>query len=444
MMLQAQFCVDSGSTQIPAPTDAITWGAPSSSTPARIALDVTRLVAHRWTGLPATGIDRVCYAYLLHYRAEARAVVQFQGVRRIFTARHSAELFDLLLNPGKDYRRRVLMLAVRAILMGATTPPCNGAFYLNLAHTDLDRADLADWVQACNLSPIYMIHDLIPLTHAEYCTPHATKRHARRLDNALNHAMGIIANSDSTVHDIAEYSKDNGLPSIMGRWLAGATLPKGVSSIKRPDNYFVYVSTMEGRKNHFMLLQIWRQLVERMGDKAPHLMIIGQKGAQSWHVQNMLEQCEVVRKHVRVVARCPDDELGDWIAGARALLFPSFAEGFGLPLVEALELGTPVIASDIPTFHEIGQGIPTLIDPIDARTWSEVIVDFMGDCHERERQLRAMKAFRAPTWEDHLGQIDAWLERLRPSACPARPYTPSAMPINEALVSALSPVKTTA
>lgn len=360
------------------------------------------------------------------------------GVRRIFSARHSQELFNLLLNPGKDYRRKALWLALRAIPPGARRTKCNGAFYLNLAHTDLDRADLADWVRDCELNPIYMIHDLIPISHAEYCTPYASKRHARRLKNALGHAMGIIANSDSTAHEIQTYAKEGGhrLPSVMGNWLAGAKLIKGASNISRPENYFVFVSTMEGRKNHFMLLQIWRQLVERMGAAAPHLKIIGQKGAQSWHVQNMLEQCDVIRSRVAVVPRCPDVELGDWVAGARALLFPSFAEGFGLPLVEALELGTPVIASDIPTFREIGQGIPTLIDPLDARGWANMVTDFMKDCPERRRQLKAMHSFRAPTWEEHLVKIDTWLEALRPTVAMPRKYIGNSIAISDTIASA--------
>lgn len=404
------------SLAVPSKVKGIEWGSSRSHAASAIVLDVTRLVAHRWSGKLATGIDRVGYAYLAHYRNISRAVVQFQGVRSIFTARHSQALFDLLLNPGPDFRGKVLMLAARALPMGRSKPPCHGAFYINVAHTDIDRADFPTWLQACGLNAVLMIHDLIPITHAEYCTPHATIRHSKRVDNALNHALGIIANSESTAHDIRKYAKERGrnVPSIMPLWLAGTYFDCIDAGISKPDSYFVYASTLEGRKNHFMLLKIWRQFVERMGDAAPHLVIIGQSGAESAHVQNMLRQCRIIHPRVTVLSDCSDAELGDWMSKARAVLFPSFAEGFGLPLVEALALGTPVIASDILTFREIGQQIPTLIDPLDARGWADMILAFMEDCPERERQLSLMSGFRAPTWGAHLDGVDTWLEALRP------------------------------
>ncbi len=58
-------------------------------------------------------------------------------------------------------------------------------------------------------------------------------------------------------------------------------------------------------------------------------------------------------------------ELSNWLAHARALLFPSFAEGFGLPVVEALSVGTPVIATDLPAFREAAGSIPEYLDPLD-------------------------------------------------------------------------------
>jgi glycosyltransferase involved in cell wall biosynthesis len=67
------------------------------------------------------------------------------------------------------------------------------------------------------------------------------------------------------------------------------------------------------------------------------------------------------------------------IAGARASLMPSFAEGFGLPVAEALAIGTPVIASDIPVFHEVGQGLATLIDPLDGPEWEAAIMAHWQD-----------------------------------------------------------------
>jgi hypothetical protein len=109
---------------------------------------------------------------------------------------------------------------------------------------------------------------------------------------------------------------------------------------------------------------------------------------------------------------CSDEELGRWIGAARALLMPSFAEGFGLPIIEALQIGTPVIASDLPCFREIGAGIPTLLDPLDAMAWEQTIMGFLDNGPDRSRQNRLLRDYRAPTWSDHFARVEAWLETL--------------------------------
>ena len=80
----------------------------------------------------------------------------------------------------------------------------------------------------------------------------------------------------------------------------------------------------------------------------------------------MLDDATELRVNVLELGSCADDELAAIVAGRERLLMPSFAEGFGLPVVEALELGTPVIASDLPVFREIAGDIPTYLDCSDA------------------------------------------------------------------------------
>jgi glycosyltransferase involved in cell wall biosynthesis len=109
---------------------------------------------------------------------------------------------------------------------------------------------------------------------------------------------------------------------------------------------------------------------------------------------------------------CDDDELARWLGGARALLMPSFAEGFGLPIIEALRLGTPVIASDLPIFREIAGTIPTFIDPRDHDLWAHWIRAFIDHHPERARQIESMTTYRAPDWHEHFEIVDAWLVSL--------------------------------
>ena len=91
---------------------------------------------------------------------------------------------------------------------------------------------------------------------------------------------------------------------------------------------------------------------------------------------------------------------------------PSFAEGFGLPIIEALQLSTPVIASDLPVYREIAGEIPTYIDPLDQAAWERTIHDFRTDSPDRNRQRAQMENYRAPDWPTHFSIVENWLRGL--------------------------------
>jgi glycosyltransferase involved in cell wall biosynthesis len=90
----------------------------------------------------------------------------------------------------------------------------------------------------------------------------------------------------------------------------------------------------------------------------------------------MLERCEALKGVVIEEASCSDERLRNYLQHAQALLFPSFVEGYGMPLAEALALQVPVLASDIDVFHEIADDIPEYIDPLDGWEWLAHIKEY--------------------------------------------------------------------
>jgi glycosyltransferase involved in cell wall biosynthesis len=97
-----------------------------------------------------------------------------------------------------------------------------------------------------------------------------------------------------------------------------------------------------------------------------------------------------------------DEALLHLMAGARALLFPSLAEGWGLPLSEALAMGLPVLASDLPVFREVGQGVPEFLPVGDADAWETAIRAYAAaDSNPRMAQLARMRGYQAITWDEH-------------------------------------------
>jgi glycosyltransferase involved in cell wall biosynthesis len=373
-----------------------------------ILLDVSRLIWRRWTGRLPTGIDRVCLAYLDHFGSRAHAVVQFRGFRRILSRNYSARLFRLLLGRGGFFKLRLVAILAKAALH--RNHGADGQIYLNVGHTGLNSPHLQPWLAKHRLRPVYLVHDLIPLTHPQYCRRGEDVRHRERMANALNSAHGIIANSQDTASELASFAQREALPMPPHTvaWL-------GIEEIGQVERqlatgpYFVIVGTIEARKNHLLILDAWAELVARLGQGAPELIIIGQRGWEAEAAIDRLDNLGPLAGKVRELGRCNDAELQGWIAGARALLMPSFVEGFGLPLMEALELGTPVIASDLEVFREIARDVPRYLDPTDNQGWAEAILSLASDGPERQRQKAQLSSFNPPRWSDHFEAVERFL-----------------------------------
>ena len=164
-----------------------------------------------------TGIDRVCLAYLEEFADRSQAVVQYHGYRRVLGRRSSEQLFRLLGSPGSDFRRKFVAIMVGSILEPAG--PVRGRLYLNIGHTGLDQDGLGEWIKKTGVRPVYFVHDLIPITHPQFCRSGEQEKHQRRMLTVLETAAGIIGNSQATLDDLAHFARQSGRempPSITG------------------------------------------------------------------------------------------------------------------------------------------------------------------------------------------------------------------------------------
>jgi glycosyltransferase involved in cell wall biosynthesis len=388
----------------------------NAAMPADLLFDVTRLIWRRWAGRHPTGIDRVCLAYLQHYQGRAQAVIQYPNFRRILSRDVSAKLFELLLQDHPSFRRKLILFGLHHISSAIRTRPSLGRYYLNVGHTGLDHPGHIEWVQKSGVKPIYFIHDLIPITHPQYCRDGESEKHINRMTTALRAAHGVIGNSRDTLMILSDFAERSGLPVPKMTPVHLGTSEMRVNSvvsapIAKP--YFVVLSTIEGRKNHILLLDVWKQMIARGIADIPQLIVIGQRGWQCEHVTDRLDNDEQLKPYITELSECTDDVIAQYLRGAKALLFPTFTEGYGMPLMEALMVGTPVIASDIPIFREISGDVPEFLDPNNQSGWLEMILAYNEAlAPERTKQLQRMTHLKLPSWDDHFTQIDCWLSTL--------------------------------
>ncbi len=400
-----------------------------------IALDLSRLLSRAGRGTP-TGIDRVELAYAEHLVAD--------GASSCFTAltasgrlgllpQHAAE--QLIAAIGAEWRgtldppypdRQVRQIArqvrigllagrERALLSRLRTAKARPV-YLLVSHHHLERNGLIARLKERSAARfICLIHDLIPIEFPEYAKPGQAEHHLRRIETAARLADAVIVNSSVTRDALQPHLDRAGRapPVLIAPF--GADLPaarvEGEPRFERP--YFVYVSTIEARKNHLLLLNLWRWMATDLGERTPLLVLVGARGWETENVVDMLERCPVLRGAVIEHNALPDAEMVRLLKGARALLLPSFAEGFGFPLIEGLELGVPALCSDIAALRESGGSVPEFFNPLDGPGWRAAILDYAAPrSPRREAQLARLARWEPPRWEDHFAMVDRFIAQV--------------------------------
>jgi len=410
-----------------------------------VFLDISRLLTAAKRGAPS-GIDRVELAYARRWAAMPDGSATFVAeipligfsalpatlVRELIAG--IAQAWDHGGRPPNAIIRRVRMAQPfgRGALTEALKRPGPKVFLL-VSHRALERpAQIAAMRrQGCHFVPL--IHDLIPLHHPEFARAGQAETHRRRIVTTAALADAIVVNSAATAAELTPWLADR----IAAPPIAVEAPPVAL----RP--YFVVLGTIEPRKNHMLLLNMWRNFATTLGPAAPRLVVVGRRGWENENVLDMLERCTALDGLVREAGMLPDREVASLLRGARALLFPSFAEGFGLPLAEALALGVPAIASDLAALREVGQQAPDYIDPLDGASWRNAVLDYARpDSPGRRAQVARLATWQPPSWDRHFAEVDRLLDRLSgtpilvPSTRPApralRAQPASAHPRDEA------------
>ena len=396
-----------------------------------IVLDLSRLLSRAGRETP-TGIDRVELAYAEHLIATDPAA-RFSTTTPCgglgLVPRHMAEAFVAAL--GAAWRssadiagdqRNVRSLGWRgrlaalvggelrlfgALRKGGERRPV----YLLVSHHHLEKPAIFERLKArAGARFVCLIHDLIPMEFPEYAKPGQADNHRRRIETAIRFADTLIVNSGVTRDALRPHLDRAGHDTPVLVAPLGLDLPDhptGAAPPPLPRPYFVYIGTIEARKNHLLLLNLWRQLAADLGSAVPLLVLIGQRGWETENVVDMLDRCPALRGAVIEHNTLPDSEMVRLLKGARALLLPSFAEGFGFPLIEAFGVGVPALCSDIPALRETGGAVAEYLDPLDGPGWRAAILDYATpDSPRRAAQLDRLRGWHPPTWQAHFETVD--------------------------------------
>lgn len=409
----------------------------SSAAPAR-CLDLTRLVSRVGRG-PWTGVDRVEAAYLnallaldtplfgLVRTSLGFVLLDRQGVGALAARfrgeeRWGAPDFLSRLSRRSSMTRRAAESDLRRIALDRARPAKlghmlkrhlpEGAVWLNVGHTNLAPPVFDAFHALPGGRASVFVHDMIPLDHPEFQRPGTSARFEDRMRSVSAAADMVIVNSETTKRDAARHF------ATIGRVPPMAVAHLGVEDLKPSEKalnigldtdrpYFLTIGTIEPRKNHALLLDVWDALSDELGaDERPQLVIAGSRGWNNEEVFRRLDATPLKGRDIHEVSGLNDTALASLIAGARAVLFPSLAEGFGLPACEAASLGAELVVGDLRVFHEVLGNYPIYAPANDMYSWKKIICRLTSKAEAEQTSVMGnRKAFTAPTWEEHFNQV---------------------------------------
>jgi len=241
---------------------------------------------------------------------------------------------------------------------------------------------------------VLTIHDLSILLHPDTHQADLARRARRRLPVMARSASMIITPTESVKRDVSERLKVDPekivvTPEAPRRGFRRIAL-ESAAEIKRrlgiEDEFLLFVGTIEPRKNLLTLVRAFEQILRQTSHR-PQLVVVGAEGWLTDELFAFIKE-SAISDRLRLTGYLEDDDLRALYSSCTLFVYPSIYEGFGLPPLEAMACGAPVIASNIATFRETLESAAQLIEPNDAEALARSIVELLEN-EDRRRTLSA-------------------------------------------------------
>jgi len=285
-----------------------------------------------------------------------------------------------------------------------------GAVFFDLDsvwNSRLKRSYLFPILKQRGVKIVTQLYDVIPVTHPQFCHETTTMNFLLYLGANLQYADLILTSAKATCKALNEITEQIKIaPKKMTVVPLGSDFDKKgrqkqkevEESIKKiaTGTYILMVGTIEPRKNHRLLLDAFDEELSDLGIK---VIFAGRMG---WNVKELEER---IRNHNLLnrqlfFIRRPEDAVIDYLyKHAFLVAFPTFNEGFGLPVIEALERGTPVIASDIDVLHEVAGDYVDYFDPYEKEDLIRCVKDLLNHPEKYQQRKEHLKEFVPYSWD---------------------------------------------
>lgn len=246
---------------------------------------------------------------------------------------------------------------------------------------------------------VVTVHDTVPWTHPETLTPRGVAWHRRAIARAAREADALVVPTGAVAADLARQLGSRPRIEVVGEGVAPGLLAQPQDPGLPAGPYVVAVGTVEPRKGFEDLI---RAMAEPDAPDLP-LVIVGRPG---WGGVDLPRLAEVTGTRLRMLPGLTDSQLAAVLRGASVLAAPSLAEGFGLPLLEAMTLGVPVVHSDAPALVEVAGGAGLPVPRADPRALATALRTAVHDTVRRAEMIAAgTRRAQDFSWERTAGRV---------------------------------------
>lgn len=288
----------------------------------------------------------------------------------------------------------------------------------NVWHTKCNRMVLYPELKAKGVRIAVFLHDIIPVMWPQYAAESTVASFLGYIVACVSYGDWFISSTQANLDYLHDFMKqigvENNAPctvSWLGMDFGGGkeqNVQKRVKGIADGGKYLLMVGTVEPRKNHKLVLDAMDAVLYERGWR---LVISGRRG---WKVEALEER---IRKHPQLgrqlfwIEDAADSDLAYLYAHARFVVFPSFAEGFGLPIVEAFSRGVPVLSADCPVMKEVGGSFCRYFSAADPGSLVRTLEAADGE-QEYESCKEAVRRYPFVSWEQVCDRFAAALSEL--------------------------------
>lgn len=380
----------------------------------KIYIDVTSLLEVNFI----TGIQRVVRNVILEMVKvipEQLVLLSYSGKDNVFKILDQKGFLAFLLYGGdKDIFTRQ---TVTPLTMG------KGNIFFDIDsvwNSTYKRSTLLPVLKKQEVKIAVYIYDVIPITDPQFCHEYTIYNFMDYIGAYLQYADILIASAQSTLDEIDKLSLKLGLQPITGfvSWLGSDfnnketqqeyDIPENVKEVAK-NKYVLSVGTIEPRKNHAFLLDAFEQ---SLFSKGINLVFAGKVG---WNVEQFEERMKnspYYNKQFFHFTGLNDASIDYLYRHAFVLGFPTFNEGFGLPMIEALERGVPVMATRRPVLQEVGRDFCEYFDPHDPQEFIDKVIYYFDHPEEYDNWKTKISTFVPFTWKETSDRIIDALDSL--------------------------------